>query len=360
MDLKFSLWKICSFLKTYQGATMRKYIFEPLTKKDIKFMIPLLSDRQNQEGKSFPYLLNSCLNEDYISRSIEEIFNRYRIVGLAAFYENEMVGYIFARIQFDTDRGRYSWVPYEGMAVKQSESSELIRQLYAGASELWLEYGCFKHFVMTPLGDIRYADAFQRLCFSIEQVHGVMDMNTYTYFKETPDISIRTVNESDKETMGDLSQIIFSYQTLSPTYAPALPEVVMEIKEGYKKIVDDNEAIVILAEIDSKAIGFQAYWPQSNGLMSPDNAVELSISGVLPSKMGEGIGTKLMNEGYKIMKNKGYQYMVTDWRVANLASSTFWPKCGFQPVIYRMVRNIDERIAWANFDNSLVKNSFAE
>jgi len=62
-----------------------------------------------------------------------------------------------------------------------------------------------------------------------------------------------------------------------------------------------------------------------------------------------------MNEGHKIMIEKGYNNMVTDWRITNLASSTFWPKCGFKPVAYRMVRHINSNIAWANFNNPSIK-----
>ena len=47
--------------------------------------------------------------------------------------------------------------------------------------------------------------------------------------------------------------------------------------------------------------------------------------------------------------------MITDWRITNLASSTFWPKCGFKPVAYRMVRYINSNIAWANFNNPSIK-----
>lgn len=66
--------------------------------------------------------------------------------------------------------------------------------------------------------------------------------------------------------------------------------------------------------------------------MTPDNGVELSISGSCGSQRGNGVGKKLMNEGYRIMKEKGYDYITADWRIMNLTSSTFWPKCGFKPI----------------------------
>ncbi|HZC78314.1 MAG TPA: hypothetical protein VE258_11220 [Ktedonobacterales bacterium] len=40
-------------------------------------------------------------------------------------------------------------------------------------------------------------------------------------------------------------------------------------------------------------------------------------------------------------------HCVTDWRTANLPSSRLWPRQGFRPVVYRMARLIDARVAWA-------------
>lgn len=61
-----------------------------------------------------------------------------------------------------------------------------------------------------------------------------------------------------------------------------------------------------------------------------------------------GILKLISNRGFKQLKQKGYRYCMTDWYILNLLSSRFWPKRGFRPVMYRMVRTIDERIAWAN------------
>jgi hypothetical protein len=36
------------------------------------------------------------------------------------------------------------------------------------------------------------------------------------------------------------------------------------------------------------------------------------------------------------------------WRSTNLLTARFWPRQGFRPVAYRLVRRVDQRIAWAN------------
>jgi GNAT superfamily N-acetyltransferase len=334
-----------------KGNNMKKYEFKPITINDIPSMATLLVERQKQEPA---YLQKTCLQENDVIQTLRELFNNHKMVGMGAVFNDELVGYMFAKIEIDTERGSNAWVLYEGMAIKQDESVELIRHLYAHASELWLDHGCFKHYAMVPLGTPGYQNAFQGLSFAIEQVHAVMNMNDYEPFEESSEAIIRYGNEKDREELVQMSSIIFSYQNSSPTYEPAFPETVKKIREGYGGIVDDEEAVVLLAEKGSKVIGFQAYWPQGPGLMFPKNAVELSVAGTYSFERGAGVGKALMNEGYRIMKAEGYDFMITDWRIANLTSSTFWPKCGFQPIIYRMVRNIDDRLAWANFDNPLV------
>lgn len=329
--------------------------FKPINIDDVHEMADLLIHRQRNEGEVFPFLKNSCLNSNYITDILRKLFVNNNIIGLGAFTNNKLVGYIIGEIKIDTLRGRHVWVPYEGIAIRMDQSSELIRNLYAKVSVAWIEQGCFMHYTIIPLGNQMYYDAYQRLSFFIQQVHGVMNMEDYKLFENVPDVEIRVANKMDSEMMGKMSSIIQLYQNSAPTFEPALPEVVLNIKAGYKSIVEENDETVIIAIKDMKELGFQEYCSITSNLMTPDNGVELSIAGTYYSQMGRGVGKKLMNEGFRIMKEKGYNSMITDWRITNLASSTFWPKCGFKPVAYRMVRYINSNITWANFNNPSIK-----
>lgn len=335
---------------------MRKYEFRSITTDDVPTMTELLIHRQSLEGKVFPFLKNSCLNVKYITDMFGEMFVNSKAIGIGAYVNDELVGYIIGEIKLDASmRGRHVWVPYEGIAIRMDQSSELIRNLYAKAAVLWLEQGCFSHYTLVPLGNQAYYEAFQRLSFFIQQVHGIMHMEDYKPFINAADVDIRLANKMDSEMMGKMSSIIASYQNSSPTFELALPEMVADIKNGYKKLVEDNDTTILIAVKDMNELGFQAYSTITSELMAPDDGVELSIAGTYYSQMGKSIGKKLMNEGCRIMKEKGYNSIITDWRITNLASSTFWPKCGFKPVAYRMVRCINSDLAWANFNNPSIK-----
>ncbi|GLC89275.1 GNAT family N-acetyltransferase [Lysinibacillus piscis] len=334
---------------------MTTYNFKPISVDDIPVMTDLLLHRQHSEGEVFPFLKNSHLHTAYITELFEKLLTTKKIIGMGAWMNNELVGYIIGEVKIDSLRGRHIWVPYEGIAIQMEQSSELIRHLYAQVSLAWLEQGCFTHYAMIPLGQPTYYDACQRLSFSIQQVHAVMNMKDYQPFEHVGNAEIRLANKMDGDLMGKMSNIIQAYQNATPTFELALPEVVANIQNGYQGIIEEADETILLALQDQQELGFQVYYPSIANLMTPDNSVELSIAGTYASQMGKGIGKQLMNEGWQMMKDKGYDHMLTDWRITNLASSTFWPKCAFQPVAYRMVRYINSDIAWANFNNPSIQ-----
>jgi GNAT superfamily N-acetyltransferase len=334
---------------------MKNIKFLNIDKTNISSMVQLLQSRQLKELETHPYLETEKLQAPFITSLLEKTFNEHKIVGIGAYEEDELVGYLFAQIKFDETRGKHAWVPLEGMAIKQGQSGELIRTLYAEVSRLWLNYGCFTHYVLAPNGDNLFVDAFQRLSFGFEQVHGVLDISRFQKANHNEDVLIRIGTEEDRDLIGSMSDIIFSYQNDSPVYAIALPETVINIRKGYQEIANDEEALLLLAELNGQSVGFQAYWPIESHLMVPDKTFELSVAGTFPSFMGNGIGKALMNKAVHLLEEKGVQYVITDWRITNLASSSFWPKCGFAPLYHRMQRTIDSRLGWANFNNKLLK-----
>ena len=334
---------------------MKNCEFRSITSNDIPEMTDLLIGRQNLEVEVFSFLKNRCLNGKDIRDKLEKWFANSKIIGIGAFDNEELVGYIAGAVKVDNNRGRYTLVPYEGVAIRKDQSSELIKYLYTKVSVLWLEQGCFQHSVLVPVGNTLYYEAFLQLSFAIEQVHAVMKIEEYKPFENVADVNVRLVEKTDGEAMGRTSGIIAKYHNSAPVFTPAFPEVLASRKEGFKELVEEEDDIVLIAEKDNKELGFQDYEIITPSLMTPDDVVELCVAGTYHSQMGKGIGKKLMNEGYRTIKEMGYKNIVTDWRITNLASSTFWPKCGFKPVAYGMTRYIDHNYAWANVNNSSIK-----
>ncbi len=325
--------------------------FNVLISKDVSMMSDLLCKRQTKQGEYFPFLNNDFLNKQSLEDHLTTLFLKHNIIGIKATHLGQLVGYIFGEVIISNRIGRAIWVPYEGMAILEDQPSKLLRILYSKVSDLWIKHGCFNHNFLIPMATNVYYEAFVNLSFAIEQVYGVMDVHAYQPFKESEDVSIRIANKKDREVLKNMSSILSHYQNLSPVYIPAFPEVIENIKHAFERLVDEEDVLVLLAQTDNQDCGFLEYEKIEPSLMNPDNSIELCTAGVLDSYMSKGVGKKLMNEGNEIIKKMGYNYIVTDWRITNLASSSFWPKCGFNPIAYKMVRQIDPNNAWANFDN---------
>ncbi len=296
---------------------MNNYEIRTITPHDVSGMAELLMKRQELEAKEFPFLKNSCLQVEYVTDKLQQLLVKSKAIGMGAFSGGELVGYLL----------------------------------------LWLEHGCFSHSAFVPIGSPMYYDAFSRLSFGIEQVYAVLNVREYKPFDILADVDVRLATENDREAMGEMSSIISKYQNAAPVFIPAFPEVLASIKEGFKGSLEDEDVMVLIAEKDKQQLGFQMYEQATPNLMTPDDGIELCVAGTHHFQMGRGVGKRLTNEGIRIMKEKGYGSITTDWRITNLASSTFWPKCGFKPIAYRMARVIDTNYAWANLNNRSIQQS---
>ena len=66
------------------------------------------------------------------------------------------------------------------------------------------------------------------------------------------------------------------------------------------------------------------------GVARPASAALLAFAVTLPESRGSGVGVALTDACFAWARERGYETMVTDWRVTNLLSSRFWPKRGFR------------------------------
>lgn len=85
---------------------------------------------------------------------------------------------------------------YEGIAIRKDQPSQLIRNLYAEVSILWLEEGCFSHYTLIPLGNQVYYEPFLQLSFFIQKVYGIMNIEDYKSFESVSDADIKLANTS--------------------------------------------------------------------------------------------------------------------------------------------------------------------
>ncbi|MFB7138112.1 GNAT family N-acetyltransferase [Gottfriedia sp. NPDC056225] len=309
----------------------------------------LLANRHMYDRSMNPELSPKFESAENGKKAIEVLFNEKNSIGIAAINDSKLVGYMIGSIHTDKNRERHTWIKYAGMAIAESESTELYRELYAEFARQMVENGSFNHYVMVPSGNKPALDAWLHLGFAFEQVHAIRNLSVSTD-RVFSDIQIRVANNEDEKRIRELATVIMEHQAKSPVFAPGFIEEREDYQEGYAELINDETATLWLALYQNEIVGFQVFESaeaSDENLLTPESCISLVVGATVESSRGMGVSTALLDHGLNFAKEEGYQFCETDWRITNLESSRFWSKNGFKPIAYRLVRKIDPRILWA-------------
>lgn len=123
--------------------------------------------------------------------------------------------------------------------------------------------------------------------------------------------------------MAAMSDVIWQTQVQAPVWSVMTPESLEEQATGWAE-------------------------PSVDNLLIPEACLHLAVAGTRETARGQGIGACLTRYGLAHARAAGYRCCEADWRSTNLLAARFWPRQGFQPLVYRFVRRVDPRSAWAD------------
>ena len=312
----------------------------------------LLARRHAVDRLALPALPVTGESPAAASAALEAAWSRPGASGAAALHDGQLRGYVFGDRAIDTLRGRTAWVRPAGQALAPGQDPELLRDLYAVAGAGWVAQGVFDHYVQMPVADMPAIEQWFHLSFGLEQIHAVADLDAVNL--EAPalpaEVVVRPATPADAPYLEALAPVIRRHQAAAPVWGAALPEDTPEVLAGYRGLPSDPTARVWLALRGDEPLGFQAYYltePGPSDLLTPEASWELSVGGTVPAARGLGVARALTAAGFAAARAAGCRYVLADWRSTNLLASRFWPRVGFTPVLYRLVRRVDERAAWA-------------
>jgi len=310
----------------------------------------LLAQRHRRDRVACPLLPARFEALAAARAAVEAVWRRPGARGVVALDGGRLAGYLIGDAATEPVRGRCAWVRLGGHALAEGIDAELYRDLYAALAAGWVAQGYFDHYSLVPATDRAALDAWFALSFGLEHAHGLRALPLTEAAHPVSGLEIRRATTADRETLAAVSQLLRRYQSGPPIWGAALPEDTSQIEAGYADMAGDEAAAVWLAFRDGQIAGFQAYFPaemsDDNPLVPPECA-DLSVAATHPELRGRGVGSALTQVGLTDAAARGYTACVVDWRVTNLMSSRFWPRRGFQPAVYRLVRRVDPRIAWA-------------
>jgi len=250
--------------------------------------------------------------------------------GAAALRDGRRVGFVAAALGEDAIRGRHAWCGLDDHALDDDEDADLYRDLYALAGSIWLEQGAPTHVVVVPaIGSA--LGAWLDAGFAKQQV--LAERSTAG---ATPGVSaavaIRRGGANDLETALRLADLIWHELVAPPAWSEAALPAPDELRSAWEEFLDAPGSAYFVAEQDGKAVGHAALEPGT------ETAVKLLVAATVPSVRGTGVGVALTEHLLAWARAEGYDRCLTDWRQTNLTASRFWPRRGFRPTAYRLLR----------------------
>ncbi len=218
---------------------------------------------------------------------------------------------------------------------------------YAAAAREWVNSEALRHVVTVLAGDRTTHDTLVSLGFGREQAYAVREipLDGPVLDDDLPvddPVTVRRATADDLDLVLPVTAVVTEHQELSPTFSMASPSWFDQLPASMAaELADETAYIHIAVDQHGTAIGFAASYDDPATPIVPEQSLGLSLVGVHPDQRGRGIGLLLTAAALVDARLRGRRAVHADWRTTNLLSSRFWPRRGFRPVAYRMVRTID-------------------
>ena len=307
---------------------------QPFSEEHLGAAAELLAARHRGHREAEPLLTEPA---DYRAE-VDALWRGEDASGSVALRDGRVVGYILGIRKSDEVWGPNVWVDPAGHAVEEAED---LRDLYAAAAARWMHEGRHRHYAVAPATDAPLLQSWNRLGFGQQQALGI---------REIPDATmpenVRLAEERDIEPLVELGPLLPDHQGGSPVFSDFRA---LETEEELRQEVVDDLANpdlgLFVAEQDGRVVGSFELAPTELSSMHAslarvDGAVLLGWAVTRPEARGSGAGVALTEGCFAWARERGYEVMVTDWRVTNLLSSRFWPRRGFRESFLRLYRSI--------------------
>jgi hypothetical protein len=153
--------------------------------------------------------------------------------GAVAVEDGEVTGYLLGLSKPGPVWGPNVWVEAAGQAVTEAET---VRDLYAAAGPEWVQRDLNAHYVLVPAHDPALVDAWFRLGFGLQHVHGIRELPDQP---STPPayLTIRAARREDIPVLAELDLALPAHQATAPTWSageiPTLEEAVADWEESF-------------------------------------------------------------------------------------------------------------------------------
>ncbi len=213
-----------------------------------------------------------------------------------------------------------------------------LADLYASVAEGWIGAGVLTHTVTVPAGEAEAV--WFDLSFGRQQAYAIADVAAMPV-PDVPDgITVTEVGPEALAETAPLTELVTRHQALAPVFSRATDAWYAQLATAWPGVLADDTVRCFLARRDGVPAGFLLS-EYADGLLAPPGSIELRLAAVDPAHRGSGVGAGLATAFIADARARGASHAVADWRTTNLLASRYWPRWGFRPVAYRLVRTVD-------------------
>jgi GNAT superfamily N-acetyltransferase len=288
---------------------------------------------------------------------LEEALAEKNAIGAAALRGGRLVGFLLgAPAPVDPthffsvfQRPRAGAIPVFGHATVPGEAREVYAALYAVLAARWLASGLDAHYVHIPAGDRAALASWFALGFGHDDTLAVRDMAPVAPLPATMlPVTVRRATTADVVVLADQAVAVLEWLTAPPTCLPPPPDrAKADLQAMIAALLADPALAQWVALRGSEVVGsqlFDASTPYLADLVAPERAIYLLGAYTTPAARGQGVGRALLAESLQWAREAGHAWCALSYIPANPAGSGFWEQHGFQPLVYRLCRQLDERV----------------
>lgn len=310
----------------------------------IRAMQPELTEQYSDPAQTRPVIEQALANEV--------------ASGMVAIRDGRLIGYLIGSLIGEMVlprlpyRPRATWVDYADHAVDPDGGGETYRLLYAALAPRSIARGSFSHCVTIPAQDRQALDAWNSLGFGQFHVLGLRDTAPPAARPSPSGVEVHQAGPEDADVILQMRRRLAFHHTTPPIFEAYLPEHDAWFRANTAERLADPANRILTAVRGGEVLGMYSVAPAGAGgaMAHPDRCLHIDEGFTESTERGSGVGSLLLDAALAGAREEGYQWCSVSWRSANLRADRFWRGNGFRPVYYRLLREIDPRIAWAKPD----------
>lgn len=262
--------------------------------------------------------------------------------GAIAYVAGKPAGYVLMTPRPAEQWGPNAWAEDVGCAGE----SEAIRAVYAVVAGELMERGVNRHYAVVPASEDKLVDAWFTLSFGLQQVYAFREPVGPDFQPAARDgLTIRRAEDRDIHALAEVDLVLPYHVMKAPVFSSLTPPTIEEAEAELAEDIHNPKYAIFVAEhggrVIATAVGcdveVSSSWVR---LMRPMHAGLLGFAATLPDARGLGAGRALCETFFIWARDKGYEWLATDWRSTNIEGNRTWRAMGFRPLYLRLHRAI--------------------